>query len=103
MEYLITQNSGKQTVFIPNSWQDVDYLTKAKIGDRLLLKRVLFLKAQNKFQLGTPFLPDVCLSAVVVQHIVGKKILILKTKPKKKYTRIKGHKQKYTRIKILKE
>ena len=30
----------------------------------------------------------------------GKKITVLKTKPKKRYTRTRGHRQSYTRIKI---
>jgi large subunit ribosomal protein L21 len=37
---------------------------------------------------------------VIQQEVKGDKITVLKTKPKKKYTRTRGHRQSYTRVMI---
>ena len=53
----------------------------------------------NQVQIGKPFLEKSQISARILQsEIKGPKITVLKTKPKKKYTRTRGHRQSYTRI-----
>ena len=54
----------------------------------------------NKIQLGQPFLENSKIPAKIIQQVKGKKITVLKTKPKKKYTRTRGHRQPYTRVQI---
>jgi large subunit ribosomal protein L21 len=98
MKYAITHTSGKQLIIKPNQWYDVDFIKKASLGDFLYLKKVLFYRKEMKLQLGTPFLLNSQIPATILQEVKGKKITVLKTKPKKKYTRVKGHRQIYTRI-----
>ena len=100
MKYAICQISGKQLILKPGEWYDIDFIKSAKKGDFLLLMKILFFRNNNNIQLGNPFLLTSQITAKVIQQIKGKKIMVLKTKPKKKYTRTKGHKQKYTRIQI---
>lgn len=99
--YVIGQTSGRQFIFQPGQWYDIDFLRSASLGDYLYLQKILFFRKEKQIQLGKPFLSGVSLPAKVLQSKVkGKKILVLKTKPKKKYTRRKGHRQSYTRIQI---
>lgn len=100
MKYAITQTSGKQFLLKPGQWYDIDFIKKANIGDYLYLEKILFLKTTKKIQLGEPFLLSSKIPAKIIQKVKGKKIMVLKTKPKKKYTRTKGHRQVYTRIQI---
>lgn len=100
MKYAISQISGKQQVVKPGHWYDIDFIKNTKTGDFLLLTRILLLKNNNKIQLGYPFLSLSKIPAKIIQEVKSKKIMVLKTKPKKHYTRKKGHKQKYTRIQI---
>jgi large subunit ribosomal protein L21 len=102
MKYTITQTSGKQFLIKPGQWYDIDFIKKGKIGDFLFLKKLLFFRDTNKVQLGKPFLSKSEISGKIIQEVKGKKIIVLKTKPKKKYTRTKGHRQLYTRIQIEK-
>ena len=101
MNYAITHTSGKQYLLIPGQWYDIDYIKNGKAGDYLFFEKILFYKKEKKVQIGTPFLEESKIGAKIIQEIKGKKITVLKTKPKKKYTRTKGHRQKYTRIQIL--
>ena len=101
MKYAIAQTSGKQFLIKPGQWYDVDYIRNANVGDYIYLNKILFFRNENKVQLGKPFLLNSQISAKVIQQEVkGDKITVLKTKPKKKYTRTRGHRQSYTRVMI---
>jgi large subunit ribosomal protein L21 len=100
MNYIIAQTSGKQFVLRPGEWYDVDLISQGNLGDSIYLNKILFFRKENKIQLGKPFLPNSQIAAKIIQQVKGPKITVLKTKPKKKYTRTRGHRQQYTRVKI---
>ena len=99
MKYIIAQTSGKQFLLKPGQWYDVDFIKNATTGDFIYLNKILFFRKNNQVQIGKPFLENSQVSARIIQNQVkGPKITVLKTKPKKKYTRTRGHRQSYTRI-----
>jgi large subunit ribosomal protein L21 len=100
MKYAITQTSGKQFFLKPGQWYDVDYIGRGKEGSFLSLEKILFFRQAKQIQLGQPFLGKSQIPARIIQTVKGKKITVLKTKPKKHYTRTKGHRALYTRIQI---
>jgi large subunit ribosomal protein L21 len=100
MKYAIAQTSGKQFMLKPGQWYDVDFINKGSLGDFIYLNKILFFRKQNQIQLGKPFLGNSQIPAKILQQVKGKKITVLKTKPKKKYTRTRGHRQAYTRVQI---
>jgi large subunit ribosomal protein L21 len=99
MKYVIAQTSGKQFLFKPGEWYDIDLIKDGELGDFISLNKILLFKNETKVQIGQPFLTSQ-IPAKIIQQVKGKKITVLKTKPKKKYTRTKGHRQAYTRIQI---
>lgn len=99
-EYAIVQTSGKQILLKPGKWYDVDFISNGNLGDSVCLNKILFFKKDNKIQLGRPFLEKSQIIAKIIQQVKGPKITVLKTKPKKNYTRTRGHRQLYTRIQI---
>lgn len=100
MKYAIAQTSGKQFLLKPGQWYDVDYIKNVNLGDFISIKKILFFRKNNGIQLGEPFLGKSEIPAKIIQQVKGKKIIVLKTKPKKKYTRTRGHRQPYTRVQI---
>ena len=100
MEYAIVKTSGKQFFLKPDQWYDLDFIYNGYAGDFLYLTKILLFRKKDQIQLGQPFLPTSKISAKILQQVKGTKMTVLKTKPKKKYTRTQGHKQLYTRIKI---
>lgn len=101
MKYIIGQLAGKQFLFKKNEFYDIDFIKNAKIGDFITFKKILLYKNFNKIQLGNPFLINSQIFAKVIQHIKYPKVAILKTKPKKNYTRIKSYRYFCTRIQII--
>ena len=83
MRYAIVQTSGKQMFLTPGLWYDVDYIHGAGLGDYVYLSKILFFRKNDSLQLGEPFLPCCRISAKIIQQVKGKKITVLKTKPKK--------------------
>ncbi len=101
MKYAIIQTSGKQFLIKPNQWIDIDLIKTAIIGDYVYFNKILFLRKEDKIQVGMPFINKGFIVGRIIQQIKSKKITVLKTKPKKNYTRTKGHRQFYTRIQII--
>ena len=66
----------------------------------LYVNKILLFKKKNQLQIGKPFLHKSNVPMKIIQQVKGKKITVLKTKPKKKYTRVRGHRQGYTRIQV---
>ena len=100
MKYAIAQTSGKQFLLKPGQWYDVDFINNGNLGDFIYLNKILFFRKANQVQLGKPFLGEIQIPAQIIQQVKGKKITVLKTKPQKKYTRTRGHRQSYTRVQI---
>lgn len=100
MKYAIIQASGKQFFLSTNRWYDIDLIKKSKIGAFITLNKILLFKKIKQLQLGKPFLAESLLSAKIIKEVKGVKFAVLKTKPKKNYTRTKGHRQKYSRIQL---
>jgi large subunit ribosomal protein L21 len=96
--YAIIQTSGKQFIAKPGNWCDIDLLTENVPGDFLYFSKILFFQKEKKIQIGTPFLKQLQIPAKIIQIVKGDKVLVVKTKPKKNYSRTRGHSQYYTRI-----
>ncbi len=100
MKYAIAQTSGKQFLVKPGEWYHVDLIKNVNLGDFFYFKKILFFRNEQKIQIGNPFLIPSQIPAKIIQQVKGPKITVLKTKPKKKYTRTRGCRQNYTRIQI---
>lgn len=100
MKFAIIQTSGKQFLIQPNKWYDINFISNTTVGAYIQFNKVLLFKDSTRIQIGKPFLFNSIILATIIDQVKGSKIIVLKTKPKKKYTRIYGHRQLYTRIQI---
>ena len=94
--YAIIKTGGKQ---IKVEQDAVIYVEKlaANEGDEVVFDKVLF--ADGK--IGKPYVEGAKVTGVVEKQGKGKKITIVKYRPKKSSTRRKqGHRQPYTAVKI---
>ena len=98
MKYCIISASGKQVVIKPNRWYDINFVRNSEKGDFLSFRRIFLYRNEKGIQVGKPVLSAALLVGQVIQHIKGKKLIVLKTKPKKNYTRVLGYRSLYTRI-----
>ena len=69
-------------------------------GSTVELDRVLFLADGDKVMVGTPTIDGAKVIATSRGEGKGKKIIVLKYKPKVRYRKKTGHRQFYTRLAI---
>ncbi len=78
---------------------DVDRLDVAE-GNTVELDRVLLIADDDKITVGTPTVEGAKVLATSQGEGRGKKIIVLKYKPKVRYRKKTGHRQYYTRLTI---
>lgn len=69
-------------------------------GEQVQLNEVLLIADGDKTMIGTPLVPDAMVLATVTKHGRGKKIIVFKYKPKKRYRHKRGHRQELTFLTI---
>ena len=98
----IIKTGGKQYLVSPGDEIEIEKLKGKKEGDEIVFEQVLLVQKQNKLEIGTPFVEGAKVTGKIVAEGKGKKITILKYKPKTRYTVKKGHRQPFMKVKILK-
>lgn len=99
MSYAVIESGGKQYRVQPGDTIEVELL-KAEPGDTVDLDRVLLYSNDGKVIVGQPTVSGVKVVADVQHHGRGEKIIILKYKPKVRYSVKQGHRQSFTRLTI---
>jgi large subunit ribosomal protein L21 len=97
--YAIIENGGKQYRV---SEGDVVYLEKvqAEPGQTVSFPEVLAVGLDDKLLVGSPYVENANITAHVVSHGKGKKIIVFKYKAKKNYRRKQGHRQPFSKVVI---
>ena len=72
----------------------------AQEGEGVALDRVLLVSEEDKVEVGQPYLKEVKVSAVVLGHLKGPKLVSFKYRRRKASHWTKGHRQQLTRLKI---
>lgn len=100
MAYAVIRTGGKQYRVTPGEFLRVESL-KGEVGNEITFSEVLLASADGSVQVGTPLVPDMTVSARIVQHGREKKIIVFKKKRRKNYRRKRGHRQNFTAIQII--
>ena len=97
--YAAIETGGKQYRVEPGDILQVERLSAAA-GEKLALRPVLALCDGTALLVGNPHLPDAKVTATVLRHLRGPKLIAYKQKRRKGYSRKKGHRQELTELKI---
>ena len=97
--YAIVSIAGQQMKVTENESVIVHRLD-AKEGDKVKFDQVLMVENGGKSTFGAPHLSGALVSATVVSHLKGEKVIIFKKKRRKTYQKSSGHRQQFTKIQI---
>ncbi len=75
-------------------------LQTAEIGASLKFDKVLFAENDGKMSIGKPSLGNASVTASVLEHVKGDKVIVFKKKRRKGYRVKNGHRQQYTKVRI---
>ena len=99
MKFAIVECGGKQYRAVEGGTIEVDHLPVA-VGEPLDIDAVLLVSDDDSVMVGSPNVPGARVSAKVLDHFKGPKIVIFKYRPKKRYRVKTGHRQQYTLLQI---
>lgn len=99
MRFAIVESGGKQYRAVEGVTIDVDRLAY-EVGKTFDFERVLLMADGDAVMVGTPTVGGIKVSATVVDHIQGPKVVSFKYRPKKRIRVKGGHRHQYTRLMI---
>jgi large subunit ribosomal protein L21 len=97
--YAVLKTGGKQYRVEAGATLVVEKLV-GEPGSAITFDRVLLVGDGEQVMVGTPTVPGALVSATVLGAELGQKIIVFKFKPKVKYRRRTGHRQRLTLIRI---
>lgn len=72
----------------------------AEAGSKIEFDRVMLIDNDGKITLGAPAIDGAKVTATVIDHIKGDKVIVFKKKRRKGYKKKNGHRQQFTSIEI---
>jgi large subunit ribosomal protein L21 len=97
--FAVIKTGGKQYKIQEGEILQVEKLNIEK-GKKVKFDAVLLIEDGDKAQIGTPFVKNAVVEAVVVENFKDKKVIVFKKKRRKQYRKTKGHRQELTKVQI---
>ena len=97
--YAIVETGGKQYRVQQGEIVRVESIHEEP-GKEVVLEKVLLVANDTQITAGNPDIPGAVVTAEVLGHGRGDKIIVFKFKSKKNVRKKQGHRQNYTDIKI---
>jgi large subunit ribosomal protein L21 len=97
--YAIVSISGQQFK-VEKDQQILVHRQKGDVGNNLEFSDILLADNDGKIKVGADALKGAKISAKILGHVRGDKVIIFKKKRRKGYQKSNGHRQDFTRIQI---
>ena len=99
MAYAIIRSGGKQFRVEEGATVRVPSLDK-RAGETVELEALIVGGGEGGVRVGSPAVEGARVTATVLDHGRGDKVIVFKKKRRKQYKRTQGHRQNYTTVKI---
>nr|MBN1229708.1 50S ribosomal protein L21 [Anaerolineae bacterium] len=97
--YAVVRIGGRQYPVEPGKFIVVEKLPY-DVGEQITFDDVLFVNKDGEILVGQPTVSGAAVTAEVTRQYRGKKVVVFKYKPKVRYRRKQGHRQRLTQLKI---
>ena len=97
--YAIVEIAGQQFK-VAKDQQVFVHRLEAEEGSKVTFDNVLLVDNDGEVSVGAPAVKGAKVSAKVLSHVQGDKVIVFKKKRRKGYQKSNGHRQKFTEIKI---
>src|SRR5512141_284978 len=97
--YAVIETGGKQYRVELGSEFAVERL-EGTPGDTISFERVLLVADGDKASIGTPVVDDALVTASLVRHDRGDKVIVFKYRPKARHRAKNGHRQEQTIVRV---
>jgi large subunit ribosomal protein L21 len=97
--YAILETGGRQYRVSTGDKLEIERLT-TEAGKEITFDRVLMVNNDGSVRVGTPTVAGATVTADVVEHKRGDKVIVFKFKRRKGYHKKQGHRQELTVVQI---
>ena len=97
--FAIIETGGKQYKVEKGTTLEIEKLPE-EAGKAVTFEQVLLTSDGKTTKVGKPFVPGARVTGKLLEQKRGKKIIVFKKKPKKRYERKQGHRQDLTVVEI---
>ena len=97
--YAIVEIAGQQFK-VEKDQQIFVHRLNAEEGSKIDFEKVLLVDKEGEVSVGAPAVKNAKVTAKVISHVKGDKVLIFKKKRRKGYQTLNGHRQEFTQITI---
>ncbi|MBP7512270.1 MAG: 50S ribosomal protein L21 [Bacteroidia bacterium] len=97
--FAIVEIAGQQFKVEKDQTVYVHRLPQAE-GASIELENVLLVNNNGNVKVGLPTVSGAKISATVLNHLKGDKVIVFKKKRRKGYRKLNGHRQSFTKIQI---
>ncbi|GJM60208.1 MULTISPECIES: 50S ribosomal protein L21 [Persicobacter] len=98
--YAIVEIAGKQFKVTQDQYIYAPLMKDAEAGASVEFDKVLLVDADGQVEIGAPVVEGAKVSAEVVEHVKGNKVIVFKKKRRKGYKVKNGHRQGFTKVVI---
>jgi len=99
VSYAVIETGGKQYRVTVGQAIEVEKLD-GDVGDVVTLGRVLLVAGEGNTSIGMPVVEGAAVKATIDTQHKADKVIVFKMKAKKRYRRLKGHRQQLTRLTV---
>jgi len=99
MAYAIIEAGGTQLRVEPGRFYDINRLP-VEPDEKVTIDKVLLVENDGDVSIGQPLVDGASISATVMEHRRGKKVIVYKMQPKKHTRKKRGHRQELTRLMV---
>ncbi|WP_167614040.1 50S ribosomal protein L21 [Maribellus sediminis] len=97
--YAIVEIAGQQFKVEKDKKLFVHHLDVEE-GTSVDFEKVLLVDNNGKVAVGTPTVKGAKVTAKVLEHVKGEKVIVFKKKRRKTYQKMNGHRQQFTQIQV---
>lgn len=101
MKYAIIESGSIQRRVSVGDTIRVEKLPESS-GAKISIDKVLLVKDGSKLLVGSPFVENATVEAVISSEGLDEKVLVYKKKRRTKYRRLRGHRQQFSELQIKK-
>ena len=99
MKFAVIETGGKQYLVKEGETITVEKLVAGKDG-AITFEKVLLVHDGKETKLGFPYLTGAVVEGTLAGEGKGKKVMVMKYRPKSRYKKVRGHRQPFTKVTI---
>lgn len=100
-DFAVLKTGGKQ--YLVREGQEISIeKIEGKDKDKVEFEEILLISKAGNVKVGKPKVEGTKVEAKIIGQIKGNKVVVFKMKPKKRYRKTQGHRQKLTKVLIEK-